>query len=129
MPNLTTTYVHLGEDRLAREEPLTPEFWPALMANQRPDLDGGRLVMAFTFDGDWPTWEMHPAGDELVVLLSGEAVLMVRTPSGDVSHSLSHAGDFVVVPKGAWHTAKIATHAAMLFATPGEGTENRESPP
>jgi hypothetical protein len=33
---------------------------------------GHVLVATFAFDADWPTWERHPAGDELVCLLSGE---------------------------------------------------------
>ncbi len=35
---------------------------------------------------------------------------------------------FVVVPKNTWHTAKVHAPTMMLFVTPGEGTENRESP-
>lgn len=39
------------------------------------------------------------------------------------------ASTFVVVPRGTWHTAKVHAATTMLFITPGEGTENRESPP
>lgn len=129
MPHLTTTYVHLLDDAQAVSQPVTPEFWPALMANQRPDLDAGRLVMQFDFDRDWPTWEMHPAGEEVVVLLAGEGTLIVRTAAGDEATILATPGAFVVVPRGAWHTAKIPVAASMLFLTPGRGTENREVPP
>ena len=38
---------------------------------------------------------------------------------------LNTPGEFVMVPRGVWHTARIATRASMLFITPGEGTENR----
>ena len=92
------------------------------------DFAGNALISSFSFDGDWPTWEMHPAGDEFVVLLSGEAEMVLVLPDGDESRTLREPGDFVIVPKGIWHTARINTPTTMLFVTPGEGTENREEP-
>lgn len=92
------------------------------------DFAGNLLISSFTFEGDWPTWETHPAGDEFVVLLSGEAEMVLARPEGDESQMLSEPGDFIVVPRGVWHTAKINTPTTMLFVTPGEGTENREEP-
>ena len=41
---------------------------------------------------------------------------------------LDTPGSFVVVPKNTWNTAKVHAPTTMLFVTPGEGTENRESP-
>ena len=66
--NLATTYVHLQANRLSSLQPVTQTFWSTIEA--RRDLDPGQLVMRFDFTGDWPTWEMHPAGDEVVTLLS-----------------------------------------------------------
>jgi quercetin dioxygenase-like cupin family protein len=37
---------------------------------------------------------------------------------------MDNPGDTVIVPRGAWHTAKIAGTTSMLFITPGEGTLN-----
>ncbi len=45
--HLASTYVHLAEDMSGTLHPVTPEFWPSLMADERPDLDPGRLVMQF----------------------------------------------------------------------------------
>lgn len=123
--NLETTYVHLRDDRRDTLQPVTETFWPELTANQRPDLDPGRLVMSFSFTEDWPTWEIHPAGDEVVALVSGAATLVLETPQGEVLHTLSRPGDFVIVPRGVWHTARISSPCTMIFITPGEGTENR----
>ena len=92
------------------------------------DFAGNSLISGFSFDGDWPTWETHPAGDEFVVLLSGEAEMVLALPGGDESRMLSEPGDFIIVPRGIWHTARINTATTMLFVTPGEGTENREEP-
>jgi len=125
--NLASTYVHLQGDRRSSLQPVTDTFWQTI--DTRRDLDGGQLVMRFDFSGDWPTWEMHPAGDEVVTLLSGEAELILRTAKGDERVKLSAPGDFVVVPKGVWHTGKHRVATSMLFITPGEGTENRPTPP
>jgi len=39
--------------------------------------------------------------------------------------SLNQVGEYVLVPKNTWHTAKVRKPSRMLFITPGEGTENR----
>ena len=89
---------------------------------------GHSLIACHTFDSDWPTWEVHPNGDEFVMLLAGEAELVLATADGDKRVSLSESGQFVIVPRGTWHTARVQESARMLFVTPGEGTENREQP-
>ncbi len=87
------------------------------------------LVSSYLIAEDWPTWEMHPHGDETVCLLSGSVEFLLRTGDGESRVSLNIPGTFVIVPAGTWHTAKVCTLARMMFITPGEGTENRESPP
>jgi hypothetical protein len=37
----------------------------------------GRLVTVFEMAEDWTTWEMHPEGEELLVLLSGAMTLVL----------------------------------------------------
>lgn len=86
---------------------------------------GHVLVATFTFDADWSTWERHPAGDELVCLLSGKVTLVLEREDSHVTADLDKAGEFVVVPKGTWHTARTRVPTTMLFVTPGEGTENK----
>lgn len=92
------------------------------------DFSGRTLISSFSFDDDWPTWEIHPAGDEIVCLLSGRARMILASPDGDVSIMLDEPGTFVVVPRNTWHTAKVDTPTSMLFFTPGEGTINAEQP-
>ncbi len=89
---------------------------------------GHSLIACHTFDSDWPTWEVHPKGDELVLLLEGAAELVLASAGGDKHVNLSKSGQFVIVPRGVWHTARVRESARMLFVTPGEGTENREQP-
>lgn len=84
------------------------------------------LVSTHEFTADWPTWERHPAGDEIVILLSGAARMVLQTASGRETVELAAPGAFLVVPRNTWHTARVSQATRMLFITPGEGTENRE---
>jgi uncharacterized cupin superfamily protein len=86
------------------------------------------LISSYTFDADWPTWEVHPAGDELVFLVSGDVDLVLAKEGGDETLRMTEPGTFVVVPKDTWHTARIHKHSVMMFITPGEGTVNSEEP-
>jgi len=119
---LTSTYVQLHAGGTAEPVPVTADFWPMLA--KRPHLHEGRMLMQFEFNGDWPTWEVHPNGDELVVLLSGEMELVLDSPGREVVW-LRHPGETCLVPRGVWHTANVPAGASALFLTPGKGTENR----
>ena len=49
---------------------------------------GGMLVTASSAKGDSHHWEMHPNGDEALVLLEGEARVVFERPTGDEVHAL-----------------------------------------
>jgi mannose-6-phosphate isomerase-like protein (cupin superfamily) len=124
MKNLLDTYVVIGPDHSATPVEVTPSIYEEL--DRRFDAFKGRLLVArYNFETDWPTWEMHPQGDEVVLLLSGAARMILDHGGVHRATVLSQPGSFVIVPKATWHTAKIATPTSMLFITPGEGTENR----
>jgi len=116
------TYVHLADDGEAQE--LSGEsFWQLPPA----ELDGfgkGWLVSEFSFTEDWPTWEMHPQGDEFVYLLSGSVELLLDR-GGEVETIVLTGSGAVVVPRGVWHTARISLPSRMLHVTRGEGTQTR----
>jgi hypothetical protein len=38
---------------------------------------------------------------------------------------LGTQGSYVIVPRGAWHTAKVRIPSRLLFITAGEGTRGR----
>lgn len=42
---------------------------------------------------------------------------------------LVEPGDFVLVPRGIWHTAETTVPTKVLFLTPGAGTEHRAIKP
>lgn len=119
------TYVQLADDASARLIEVDEQFWPDLMAGKRTDLEHGRTMMGFSFSEPWSTWEMHPGGDEIVVLLQGSASFVLELDKGVKRLSLSVPGQFVVVPRGVWHTADAQGPTSMLFITPGAGTQHR----
>jgi mannose-6-phosphate isomerase-like protein (cupin superfamily) len=117
-------YVPDGSVRLV---PVTPTFY-ADLDRHFPSFSGHVLVSEHAFAEPWPTWEIHPHGDELVYLLEGETDFVLwRNDSEHVVH-VRGAGAFVVVPAGTWHTARPRRPTRMLFLTPGEGTQNAERP-
>ena len=58
-------------DNLTQVLPVTPTFFQDLDKNF-DDFKDHMLVTRFAWDEAWPTWEIHPNGDELVFLLSGD---------------------------------------------------------
>ena len=120
--NLASTFVVLHPDQSATPVEFTPTMFEEL--GRRFDGFKGRLLVScYSFDSDWQMWERHPAGDEIVCLLSGRARLMLE--GSDAPVELRDAGAFTIVPKGAWHTAKTSVPTQMLFVTPGAGTEHK----
>ena len=123
-PDLASTFVVIDPNHSATPIAVTPTVFEEL--DRRFDQFKGRLlVSSFRFDQNWSTWEIHPAGDEIVCLLSGEATLVLdREGTEEIIH-LREPGAFAIVPKGTWHTARTSVPTQMLFVTPGQGTDNR----
>ncbi|HEY4367463.1 MAG TPA: hypothetical protein VGN07_09560 [Steroidobacteraceae bacterium] len=121
--NPQQTYVHLAQDGAATELSGGDEFW-RMPAAEMDRYSGGWLISEFEFSSDWPTWEMHPNADEFVYLLSGSVELLLEEPTG-VRKIALHGSGAVVVPRGVWHTAKVAVRSRMLHVTRGDGTEVR----
>jgi mannose-6-phosphate isomerase-like protein (cupin superfamily) len=125
--NLADTFSVLDPDLNVNLAKVTPTLYQELDA----DFDGFAghvLISMHDFSADWPTWERHPAGDEIVLLLSGSVTLVVQMGAAKQSIKLTEPGAYIVIPRNTWHTARVATPTRMLFITPGEGTENQEQP-
>ncbi len=119
--------VHLGLGaKVVLQDEFTGDMDWYMEYGRRHDSDGreGRLVAMHTFTEPWPTWEMHPEGDELVVCVAGEMTL-IQEIDGEMRSVTVAAGEAVINPPGVWHTADIEGRATALFVTAGIGTQNR----
>lgn len=128
--DLRKTYLVLQPDNTADAVEVGPEFW-ADLSSGAPQTAGARLVAesqgrmlgAYRQEADWPHWERHPAGDEVLVLLSGRMTLIFdQEPDRRVELT---PGEAAVVPRGVWHRALVHEPGTLLGITPGQGTEHR----
>jgi hypothetical protein len=130
--DLSSTHIHLGLGSRAIPLPdfqWTPEYLGAMTERFAGDGPEGRLVMMGRSEASWDSWERHPAGQEVVVLLSGSIDLVQREPDGRERRIPMAPGQAVINPVGVWHTADVHAPADALFITPGLGTEHEPRRP
>ena len=125
--DLADTVVHLGRGSTAT--PVGGADWSQdwLARYERDfgsDGDDGRMVCVFPQGATWTTWERHPAGEEVVVLLSGR-VDIIQEIDGEHRTVELRPGQAMVNPRNVWHTADVHEPGEGLFITPGMGTEHR----
>lgn len=125
---LSTHPIHLGLGATASVEPaFTGEIAWYEGYQKRHEADGAeaRLVAQHRFSSDWPMWEMHPQGSEVVLCLSGALVLHQEYPDGRREKATLAPGDYAINEPGVWHTADVADEATALFITAGKDTQHR----
>ena len=125
--NLATERAIFTPSLDAKTKALSPTFYPEL-ETEFNGFAGHVLISQHHFAEDWPTWEVHPAGDEFVTLITGDITLVLWQDQQEHALRLSTPSDFVIIPKGVWHTARVQAPTTMLFVTPGEGTKNAAAP-
>lgn len=123
---LEEVFAVLGPDLSVDTIEVTPTLYEQLDKAYN-GFKGHTLIAIHGFSEPWGTWEKHPAGDEIVVLLSGCVQFRIRSDSTEQSVKLSAPGEYLVVPKGQWHTAETSCLSKLLFITPGEGTAHEGS--
>jgi mannose-6-phosphate isomerase-like protein (cupin superfamily) len=72
--------------------------------------------------------EMHPDGDELLVLVSGSASVLLLASEGVERTVELAAGEAFVVPRGVWHRVIPKGPIQLLHVTPGPRGEWRPLP-
>lgn len=72
-------------------------------------------------------WERHPAADELLYLMEGDAEVTTLTANGPVVSALP-VGSVFVCPRALWHRIDPRGPVSLLSVTPGQGTEHNEHP-
>jgi hypothetical protein len=123
--DIDNTFLRLRGTGSVEPLPVGDDFWPRLMSGKLGDFHHEYLVTTARYDADWPGWEQHPLGDEVVILLSGAVTFVLEQEGNRREIELDSPGRFVIVPRGAWHTAKVRIAAQLLFITAGEGTRGR----
>ena len=126
-PKLSDTFLHLGLGATAVPQPPFEgmEWYEGYGARHGEDGAEGRLVSQHTFTEGWPSWEMHPRGEEVVICIEGAMDLTQEFPDGTRKTSSLEAGEFIINPRGVWHIADVEESATAIFITAGEGTEHR----
>lgn len=125
--DLDKVYIHLGLGARAQTLPdftWSEEYLKRYEIEHESDGDEGRLVMIGRHEATWTNWERHPAGDEVVVTLSGRQTL-IQEVDGEHRRIELRAGQAAINPRGTWHTADVHEPGLTLFITPGRGTEHR----
>jgi mannose-6-phosphate isomerase-like protein (cupin superfamily) len=130
--DLLKNYLLLEPDGTSVPLPGGGDFWGQVMSGNATDpgvrrlmsSEKGRLVAVLPMSADWTNWEMHPAGDEILFMLEGNATFVFDLPTG-LSEIVLSVGRLLVVPKGVWHTARVSKPARLLAITAGLGTQHR----
>jgi mannose-6-phosphate isomerase-like protein (cupin superfamily) len=124
--DFSSTYLRLRADASIEQLTVDNKLWQRVTSGQLGDFHKEFLIACGSCDADWPMWEMHPNGDEIVCLLSGSVTFLLQEAQGTQTIELDKSGEYVLVRKGTWHRAKTRGACRMLFLTPGEGTQHRQ---
>ena len=129
--DLSKSPIHLGS-RVGADNPAValhgfgfngPAFEAYMAEHCTPDAPG-RLVMIETSPTNWPAWECHSEGDELVIVLEGQADFIQEIDGVEKQMAVS-AGSAVINPAGVWHTANVRQPLRAIYITPCPGTQHR----
>lgn len=126
---LSNNPVHLGQGACAVKEPQFTgdlSWYEAYVERHAVDGAEGRLVSQHVFTEPWTMWEMHPAGDEVVLCTKGTITLLQEMPEGAHNRIVLQEGEYAINPPGVWHTADVEQEATALFITAGQGTEHKD---
>jgi len=118
--DLEDTYLSLDRQGGLARHPVEG-FWEGIETNA--DLRGTR-VAAYVSTADWPHREMHPQGEEVLVLLDGWMTLIRDEPGGERRVEMA-PGATCIVPRGVWHRALVPQTSRFLGVTYGAGAQHR----
>lgn len=94
-------------------------------------LPDGLLLGAFQISCDVDThpqmWEMHPEGDEILVMLTGALEVAYTGEHGSGTCSLE-ANHGIAMPRGVWHRLELRQPGVLLTLTPLQGTRHSDKP-
>jgi mannose-6-phosphate isomerase-like protein (cupin superfamily) len=129
---LSDRYWYVEGTDARRIEVPAPEFWSQVMSGAptdpqvaRLDEADGWLVTEYDVEGTTDHEEMHPEGDELHYLVSGDLDFVLVGDDG-VEHRITmQPGSMCNVPQGAWHRIEARVPSRGVAFTAGRGTQHR----
>jgi mannose-6-phosphate isomerase-like protein (cupin superfamily) len=119
--DIAKTFVHLHEGGDAEPVNLTPSFWSA---EQRDGLVFGAFDFASSRDLHSSTQEMHPAADEVLLLVSGALEIVLDEGATQRVIALT-AGQAAIVPRGVWHHLEMREPGRLVFVNSRTGMQSR----
>jgi quercetin dioxygenase-like cupin family protein len=125
--DLHSTFLHLGLGATATPLPdfsWSREYLDSYTDRFADDGNEGRLVCVLPQEATWDSWERHPAGEEVVFVISGRIDLIQEIDGRERVIALG-PGEVAINPPNVWHTARVHEPGEALFITPGRGTEGR----
>jgi mannose-6-phosphate isomerase-like protein (cupin superfamily) len=123
--DLSDVPFYLSIEGLVRPRPRTGMSTQEL-AEGSPTRTGCTLVLKYVrepADVHYPVWEMHTAGDELLILVSGALVVELRLDGRTATTALVAESAFVV-PAGVWHRLIVCEPSVLIAITPRHGTRH-----
>ena len=124
LTDLMQTYLSLKKSGEIEKLEGGERFW-SKSGEELDKLGEDWLITEFQSTEDWQSWEMHPAGEEIVYLLRGAADLILEKDGNQKKIELRGKG-LVIIPPETWHTAKIFEPSVFLVITLGRETKHRQ---
>ena len=127
-------YFFIEGNEARRVDVPASQFWPQIMSRSytTPQVEEiatapGWLVTEYEMTNDMDSSEMHPDGDELHYVASGELDLVLESDDDAGTDQVVHltAGTSAVVPRGVWHRFVVHQPARAVAVTFGRGTQHR----
>ncbi|NKB97378.1 MAG: hypothetical protein GKR90_02600 [Pseudomonadales bacterium] len=92
----------------------------ALKNTVPPSQIDGLMIGAPILERNPPhSGEIHPDGDEIIILVSGRLSVKLELPGGDQTIELSKSGEACIVRKGTWHQVFLDQESQVVHITPG----------
>jgi mannose-6-phosphate isomerase-like protein (cupin superfamily) len=119
--------IYLARDGAMRCYAKTAEFFRS--ADGNPELMDGRTVALYHVNGPddvhYPVWEMHPEGDELLILASGS--LSVEFRRGKTAQTAPLPPQAAcIVPAGMWHRLIVHEPCVLIAITTRRNTAHEK---
>lgn len=119
--DLETTYLAIDGRGEVIPMPVTDTFWQTIDASPAATRS---MLAVYPMTADWVSWERHPEGEEVLVLLEGHIEMLMDDGNRQTVAEM-RAGTTLVVPAGVWHRALVRMPGRLLGLTYGPGTDHR----